>query len=127
MQCISTFVMLDKVFMSELSKFCGRQPLKNLKRYIKAVCLPQNVLRPLLNALSHVTVWMFNMLLLLKLVVQIRVISLFLSPRLILLHILLHIFLCYIPSFLVIFQSQQWKHQINVWNMFKANIFHTLF
>ena len=45
-----------KVFMSELSKFCGRQPLKNLKRYIKAVCLPQNVLRPLLNALSHVTV-----------------------------------------------------------------------
>ena len=56
MQCISPFVMLDKVFKNELSKFCGRQPLKKLKGYIKVVCLPQNVLRPLLNALTHVTI-----------------------------------------------------------------------
>ena len=56
MQCICPFVMLDKVFKSKLSKFCGRQPLKKLKGYIKVFCLPQNVPHPLLNALTHVTV-----------------------------------------------------------------------
>ena len=51
--------------MSGLSKFCGRQPLKNLWGYgllkhipsdfLKAVCLPQNLLSSLLNTLSHIT------------------------------------------------------------------------
>ena len=41
------------------SKFCGRQPLKNLRGYgllkqkIFKGCLPQNLLSPLLNSLSH--------------------------------------------------------------------------
>ena len=51
----------DKVFKSGPSKICGRQPLKNLKRYglpeadfkyFKG-CLPKILLGPLLNALSH--------------------------------------------------------------------------
>ena len=33
-----------------VSKFCGRQPLK----YFKG-CLPQNLLSPLFNTLSHLT------------------------------------------------------------------------
>ena len=35
----------DKVFKSELSKFCGRQPLKNLN-FFKG-CLPLNLLSSL--------------------------------------------------------------------------------
>ena len=43
-----------KVFKSRLSKFCGRQPLKNLKGYgLLKGCLPQNLLSPLLNTLYH--------------------------------------------------------------------------
>ena len=55
----------DKVFKSGLSKFCGRQPLKNFRGYglLKQTisskffkgCLPQNLLSPLLNTLSHIT------------------------------------------------------------------------
>ena len=40
----------DKVFKIGLSKFCGRQPLKNLKG---CGLLKQNLLSPLLNTLSH--------------------------------------------------------------------------
>ena len=47
-----TITIWDKVFKSGLSKFCGRQPLKNLKRY----GLPQILLGPLLNTLSHIWV-----------------------------------------------------------------------
>ena len=52
----------DKVFKNGPSKICGRQPLKNLKghglykqialRMFKG-CLPQILLGPFLNALSH--------------------------------------------------------------------------
>ena len=53
----------EKVLKSGLCKFCGRQPLKNLKgygllsrpypfKYFKG-CLPQNLLGPLLNTSSH--------------------------------------------------------------------------
>ena len=55
----------DKVFKSELSKFCGRQSLKNLKGYglLKQTislqffkgCRPQNFLSPFLNTLSHLS------------------------------------------------------------------------
>ena len=54
----------DKVFKSGLSKFCGRQPLKNFKgcrpysfKFFKG-CLPQNLLSPLLNTLSQMTMYM---------------------------------------------------------------------
>ena len=45
------------MFRGGLSKFCGRQPLKNLKgfgtlKFYKG-CLPQNLLSPLLNTLSQ--------------------------------------------------------------------------
>ena len=53
-------VIWDKVFKSGLSKFCGRQPLKNLR---DMVCLSSpeifqrlsstNLLSPLLNTLSQ--------------------------------------------------------------------------
>ena len=48
----------DKVFKSGLSKFCGRQPLKNLSRpypfkFFKG-CFPQNLLSALLNTLSQI-------------------------------------------------------------------------
>ena len=42
----------DKAFKSGLSKFCGRQPLRNPFKFFKG-CLPQNLLRPLLNTLPH--------------------------------------------------------------------------
>ena len=47
----------DKVLKSRLSKFCGRQPLKNFKlpysfKFFKG-CLPQNLLSRLLNTLFH--------------------------------------------------------------------------
>ena len=51
----------DKVFKSGLSRFCGRQPLKNLKGFLKG-CLPQNLLSPLLNALSHIWFLVLNCL-----------------------------------------------------------------
>ena len=54
----------DKVFESGLSKCCGRQSLKNFKGYglLKQTillnffkgCLPQNLLSPLFNTLSHI-------------------------------------------------------------------------
>ena len=43
----------DKVFKNGLSKFCGRQPLNFPFKFFKA-CLPQNLLSPLLNTLSHI-------------------------------------------------------------------------
>ena len=53
----------DKVFKNGPSKVCGRQPLKNLKKYhvlkltiiieIFKGCLPQILLCPFLNTLSH--------------------------------------------------------------------------
>ena len=50
----------DKVFKIGLSKFCGRQPLKNLKgsrsypfKFLKGY-LPQNLLSLLLNTLSQI-------------------------------------------------------------------------
>ena len=46
----------DKVFMSGLSKFCGRQTLTRdmvCLKFFKG-CLPQNLLSPLLNTLSHI-------------------------------------------------------------------------
>ena len=47
-------IIWDKKFKSGLSKFCGRQPLKaNFKSFFKG-CLPQNLLSPLLNTLSHI-------------------------------------------------------------------------
>ena len=57
----------DKVFKNEPSKIYGRQTLKNLKGYglLKADyvpfkffkgCLPQILLSPFLNTLSHVTI-----------------------------------------------------------------------
>ena len=45
----------DKAFKSGLSKFCGRQHLKNLSASTFKGCLPQNVLSPLLNTLSQMT------------------------------------------------------------------------
>ena len=45
----------DKVFMSGLSKFCGRQTLTRdmvCLKFFKG-CLPQNLLSPLLNTLSY--------------------------------------------------------------------------
>ena len=54
----------EKVFKNELSKFCGIQPLKNCKgRSIPwnfSDCLPQNLLSPLLNTLSHFLVMVGN-------------------------------------------------------------------
>ena len=61
----------DKVFKNGPSKTCGRQPLKNLKRYdlLKICfswpyhfkffkgCLPQILLSPFLNTLSHIFGW----------------------------------------------------------------------
>ena len=60
-----TGIIWDKIFKSELGKFCGRQPLKNLKGYsllslqILKGCVPYNLLSPLLNTLSHLdlTFW----------------------------------------------------------------------
>ena len=56
-------VIWDKVFKSGLSKFCGRQHLKNVQGYdlfkktisleIFKDCCPQNLISPLLNILSH--------------------------------------------------------------------------
>ena len=53
----------DKVFKDRPSKTCGRQPLKNLMGYgvfkqtislqIFKGCLPQKLLGPFLNTLSH--------------------------------------------------------------------------
>ena len=46
----------DKVFMSGLSKFCGRQTLTRdmvCLKFFKG-CLPQNLLSSLLNTLSHI-------------------------------------------------------------------------
>ena len=62
-------MILDKVFRSGLSKFCGRQPLKKFKhmvclsepypsKFFKG-CLPQNLLSPLLNTLSHLDLHTF--------------------------------------------------------------------
>ena len=47
----------DKVFKNELSKTCGRQLLKHLKGYglPKADRLPQILLSPFLNTLSHLS------------------------------------------------------------------------
>ena len=47
----------DKVFKKELSKFCGRQPLKNIFLQIFEDCLLQNLPSPLLNTLSHFMLW----------------------------------------------------------------------
>ena len=57
-------VIWDKVFKNGPSKICGRQSLKNLKGYAVCSnrqypfkcfkdCLPQILLDPFLNALSH--------------------------------------------------------------------------
>ena len=53
----------DRVFENGQSKICGRQPLKDLKGYrllqqtisfqLFKGCLPQNLLGPFLNTLSH--------------------------------------------------------------------------
>ena len=46
----------DKVFMSGLSKFCGRQTVTRdmvCLKFFKG-CLPQNLLSPLLSTLSHI-------------------------------------------------------------------------
>ena len=44
----------DKVFKNGPSKICGRQPLKNLKRYgLLTGCLLQILLGPFLNTFSH--------------------------------------------------------------------------
>ena len=56
------------VFNSGLSKFFGRQPLKNLKGYgllpylfkFFKGCLPQNLLSSLLNTLSHLKIDFFT-------------------------------------------------------------------
>ena len=59
----------DKVFRSGLSKFFGRQPLKIFKdmvclsgpypsKFFKG-CLPQNLLSPFLNTLSHLDLYTF--------------------------------------------------------------------
>ena len=50
-------IIWDKVFKSGLSRFCGRQPLKNFKQTISLVkdCLPQNLLSPLMNTLSYIS------------------------------------------------------------------------
>ena len=47
----------DKVFKSELSKFCERQSLKNLKR-----CGQLKYSSPLMNTLSHLCVSMYGAL-----------------------------------------------------------------
>ena len=54
---IFAFIISGKVSKKGLSKFCERQPLKNLKvygllKFFKG-CLPQNLLSPLLNVLSQ--------------------------------------------------------------------------
>ena len=49
----------DKVFMSGLSKFCGRQTLTRdmvCLKFFKG-CLPQNLLSPLLNTLFHIILY----------------------------------------------------------------------
>ena len=48
----------DKVFKRGLSKFCGRQPLKNFKGYglLKQTIL-QYLTDPFLNTLSHIQCW----------------------------------------------------------------------
>ena len=59
----------DKVFKNGASEICGRQPLKNLKRYglpkqtsrpylftFFKGCLPQISLAPFLNTLPHIIV-----------------------------------------------------------------------
>ena len=45
-------IVWDKVFKNGPSKICGRQPSKNLK-FFKG-CLPQILLGPFLNILSHI-------------------------------------------------------------------------
>ena len=55
--------MWDKVFKSGLSKFCGRPYLCLSGQYpLKFFegCLPQNLLSPLLNTLSHAIILLFN-------------------------------------------------------------------
>ena len=57
----------DKVFKSEPSKFCGRQPLKNFKIYdllkqtisleISQRLSSRNLLSPLLNTLPQIILW----------------------------------------------------------------------
>ena len=55
---------MGQIFNRGLSKFCGREPLKNFKghdllsrpyplKFFKG-CLPQNLLSPLLSTLSHI-------------------------------------------------------------------------
>ena len=54
----------DKVFMSGLSKFCGRQTLTRdmvCLKFFKG-CLPQNLLSPLLNTLSHIILYIPDLL-----------------------------------------------------------------
>ena len=53
-------IIWDKIFKSGPSKICGRQPLKNLNfhfRFLKG-CLPQILLGPSFNTLSHFTVFL---------------------------------------------------------------------
>ena len=62
--CDYTWNIWDKVrdklgIQSGLSKFCGRQPLKNLKGYslLFKGCLPQNLFSSLFNTLSHILIY----------------------------------------------------------------------
>ena len=62
---IFAFIISDKVSKKGLSKFCERQPLKNLKvyglfKFFKG-CLPQNLLSPLLNTLSHMIHYFYQL------------------------------------------------------------------
>ena len=64
--CVSYLGLLlhiwDKVFKNGPSKTCKRQPSKNLKVHglLKAAqgCLPQILLGPFLNTLSHLSVFL---------------------------------------------------------------------
>ena len=49
-------MVLDKVFKGGPSKICGKQPLKNLtlKNFKNLKHLPQILLGPFLNTLSHI-------------------------------------------------------------------------
>ena len=47
----------DKVFKNGPSKICGRQPLKKFEGVLPALgCLPQFLIGPFLNILSHMKV-----------------------------------------------------------------------
>ena len=50
----SSLLIWDKVFKSGPCKICGRRPLKILKEFFKG-SLPQILLGPLLNTLSHLS------------------------------------------------------------------------